>query len=159
MRYFRKFLLKILIYAGVLFVLFGVIFGLRVTYSSSMYPSVKDGDLVIIYRPGAINPDDPVLYKSADGTEKIGRIKAIADSTVDISEKGEVSINGGKISEDVFYATEPGDVITYPYTVPDGSYFILNDNRQNTDDSRTQGAVAKKDIVGKVVFVLRRRGI
>lgn len=158
MRYFKKFLLKVLIYAGVLIVLFGFVFGLRVAYSSSMYPSIKDGDLVIVYRLGPINPDDPVLYKSADGTEKIGRIKAIADSTVDISDKGEVSINGGKITENVFYATEPGS-LTYPYTVPDGSYFVLNDNRQDTDDSREHGAIAKKDIVGKVVFVIRRRGI
>ena len=158
MKYFKKFLLKALIYLSVLFILFGLIFGVRVTYSSAMYPSVKDGDLVIIYRLGPINPDDPVLYKSADGTEKIGRIKAIADSTVDVSDKGEVSINGGKITENVFYATEPGS-LTYPYTVPDDSYFVLNDNRQDTDDSRERGAIAKKDIVGKVVFVIRRRGI
>ncbi|MDD6560776.1 MAG: signal peptidase I [Lactimicrobium massiliense] len=158
MKYFKKFLLKALIYLSVLFILFELIFGLRVTYSSAMYPSIKDGDLVIIYRLGPINPDDPVLYKSADGAEKIGRIKAIADSTVDISDKGEVSINGGKITENVFYATEPGS-LTYPYTVPDGSYFVLNDNRQDTDDSREHGAIAKKDIVGKVVFVIRRRGI
>ncbi|MDX8419033.1 signal peptidase I [Stecheria sp. CLA-KB-P133] len=159
MRYFKRFLLKVLIYAGILVVLFGFIFGLRVTYSSAMYPSIKDGDLVIVYRLDTINPDDPVLYKSKDGTEKIGRVKAIADSTIDISDKGEVSINGGKITENVFYATEPGDTLTYPYTVPDDSYFVLNDNRRNTDDSRTQGAIVKKDIVGKVVFVIRRRGI
>lgn len=156
---FKKFIVKILIYACVLYVLFGLIFGLRVTYGSTMYPSIKDGDLVIFYRPGHINPDDAVLYKADDGTEKIGRVKAVGGSTVDISEKGQVSINGGRITENVFYATDPGSILTYPYTVPDDEYFVLFDNRQDTGDSRTDGGIVRQDIIGKVIFVVRRRGI
>jgi signal peptidase I len=62
--------------------------------------------------------------------------------------------------EEIFYPTEPqeGDV-TYPYTVDEGSYFVLCDYRTISFDSRTYGAISKKDLDGKVITLLRRRGI
>ena len=45
----------------------------------------------------------------------------------------------------------------YPYTVPEGSYFLLNDNLSNTNDSRTIGAVDSSRIEGRIIQLLRRR--
>jgi signal peptidase I len=62
--------------------------------------------------------------------------------------------------EEIFYETEPqnGDV-TYPYTVEADSYFILCDYRTVGTDSRSYGAVARNELDGKIITLLRRRGV
>lgn len=49
--------------------------------------------------------------------------------------------------------------MTYPYTVPEGCLFILNDYRTHGRDSRHFGAVPQQDAAGKVITLLRRRGL
>jgi signal peptidase I len=39
--------------------------------------------------------------------------------------------------------------------VPKGKYFLMGDNRSESCDSRTFGAVPKADVIGKVVKIIR----
>jgi signal peptidase I len=79
---------------------------------------------------------------------------------VDMDEEGELLVNGNVQNEEVFYATEKLEKgISYPYTVAENSYFVLSDFRSANFDSRYFGGVLKKDIDGKVITVLRHRGI
>jgi signal peptidase I len=73
---------------------------------------------------------------------------------------GQLLINGNVQQEEIFYPTEAqkGN-FTYPYTVEEGSYFVLCDFRTEGYDSRSFGAVSKNTIDGKVITLLRRRGI
>jgi signal peptidase I len=79
---------------------------------------------------------------------------------VEVNNDGELLVNGHVKQEEIFYSTFPldGDV-TYPYTVPEGSYFVLCDYRTASLDSRSYGAIAQSSLDGKVITVLRRRGI
>ena len=84
----------------------------------------------------------------------------ISCNIIDISEKGELYVNNAIASEDIFYPTykAEGSAVSFPYTVEEGKAFILNDYREDTDDSRIFGAVDMKDIDGPFLFTLRRRG-
>ena len=75
---------------------------------------------------------------------------------VELSKEGVLSVNG--LEEDrlaVSGQTLPEDgSIEFPYTVLEGSYFVLGDNRENSSDSRSFGAVSQDEIVGRVFFHL-----
>lgn len=157
MKYFKKWLTKLLVYAGIVVGLFTLVFNIRIWYGNEMYPSLHDGDLIIslrVYNCSNINNEDVVLYKN-NGKLSYGRIVAQPNSTVNIKDNNLI-VNGNNMSADGFYETESGN-LDMPYSVPDNSYFILNDYRSEKNDSRNIGAVSKKDVKGVVIFVIRRR--
>ncbi len=65
-------------------------------------------------------------------------------------------INDQKVDED-FLKTDTPDFslsdIGYK-TIPDGYYFIVGDNRNDSSDSRTIGLISEKDIKGSASFVI-----
>ena len=134
------------------------VISVHINHSNASYPMIKDGDLCISYRMGDLRDGDAVSYKH-DGKVCFGRIAAQAGDTVEIK-NGYVSVDGYGVLEDVVYeTTEEGSNIEYPYTVPENCVFVLNDFRSDVNDSRTFGAVSKSDVEGKIIFVMRRRGI
>ena len=105
-----------------------------------------------------IHRNDAVVYVSGK-KRMLGRIVACEGDSVEIDENGFFRVNGMPPYENVFYDTKPyADGIAYPFIVPEGEYFIMNDMRENTSDSRMTGSVSGKEIIGSVVFLIRHRG-
>ena len=133
--------------------------GITINYGNNMHPAVNDGDLVITLKLQRPYLNAAVLYRH-DGKTRTGRVVGLPGNVIDISGKGELLVNGAIASEDVYYPTKKAEnsKVTYPYTVEEGKAFILNDYREDTDDSRTFGAVDMSEIDGPLILSLRRRG-
>lgn len=141
-------------------IIFGLVFGVTVVTGEDMYPRIRDGDLMIYYRlQKEYHIEDVVTFTNEDN-RYTGRIVAQGGDIVNISENGELIVNGSVQSESVYYPTEVVDGgVTFPYEVPTGNVFLLCDFRTNAIDSRTYGAVEIDELDGKVITILRRRGI
>jgi signal peptidase I len=155
-----KFIIKLCLVLLVIWVVFTFIFGIRQVSGEHMYPRLRDGDLILYYRLEQNYQIGDVVTFQLEDTTFWARIVAQGGDVVEVTEDGQLIINGNVQEEEIFYPTEPqeGDV-TYPYTVDEGSYFVLCDYRTISFDSRTYGAISKKDLDGKVITLLRRRGI
>ena len=153
-----EFFIKIAITAAVVVILLVFVVGVHVNHGNASYPMIKDGDLVITYKLGKPDLGEEIAYRH-DGELRFGRIVAKAGDEVEITDQC-LKVNGYNVVEDVVYpTTAEGAVITFPYIVPEGAVFVLNDFRSDPEDSRTYGAIPRSDIEGEVIFIMRRRGI
>ena len=152
-------LIKIAVIVLIVWGVFTFVLGITIHYGNNMHPMVRDGDLVISLRLQKPYINAAVLY-AHDGKTTVGRVIAMEGSVVDIADNGGITVNGNAPSEEVFYPTFPADgsSIEYPYTVPQGAVFILNDFREDTNDSRSFGAVEVGDLKGPLLLTMRRRG-
>ena len=122
-------------------------------YDNNMFPSIKDGDLVVIEKfDKEVQLSDVVIYKN-----RLYRVIAKSGQEVDITKEGILTVNGMQPAESTNSLTAKGDK-SYPLTVPEGELFVLNDYREDTSDSREFGTIKESDIDGKVFFITRRRG-
>lgn len=153
-----RFLIKLISIVAVTSVLFTWVFGLYRMTGNYMFPSVKDGDLCVVYKLEDYHINDVVSYKDDNGKTRIGRIVAIEGQSVDFPEEGGYTVDGYHPSEEITYQTFGCEGQKTPIVVPAGSYFIMNDFRSDTNDSRQTGTVERSQLHGKLMFIIRRRG-
>ena len=155
------FSLKLAIIVLLLFLVFTFLFGIERCSSDQMKPALKDGDILFYYRliPDYVNRD--VVMVEKEGKLEPRRIVAMAGDTVDMNDKGQLIINGYvQQEEDIRGKTCPYVGKTeFPLSLGRNQVFLLSDNRKNGKDSRVYGAVNTKDIKGRVITFVRRRGI
>jgi signal peptidase I len=151
---------KLLVTGLLLWAVFTFVFGLARISGESMYPRLRDGDLILYYRLDRNYSQGEVVTFRINGNRRTARVVATGGDVVDITEEGQLLVNGNVQEEEIFYPTEKASAgITYPCTVEEGSYFVLCDFRTASTDSRDYGTISGKDISGKVITLLRRRGI
>ena len=152
-------LIKIAAIALAVWLVFAFVLGIAINYGNNMHPAVNDGDLIISFKMQRPYLNAAVLY-SHDGKKRTGRVVGLPGNVIDISKNGELIINNAIASEDIYYPTYKAEnsTLSFPYTVEEGKAFILNDHREDIDDSRSFGAVELKDIDGPLLLIVRRRG-
>ncbi len=143
-----------LIVITVLFIFFFRVFNVD---GPSMKPTLQHNDKVIVSTIGykAERGDIVVISEAADLDEPIvKRIIAVGGDVVDINfTTGVVTVNGTEEDYTDELTSQQFD-IAFPITVPEGTVFVLGDNRGNSLDSRSTrvGCVDERYIVGKVLF-------
>ena len=156
-RFALEFFIKIIITALVVVLLLMYVAGVYINHSNSGYPMIKDGDLCLTYKLGKFQENDEIAY-IYDDKIRFGRVVGFPGDVIDISE-GQLTVNGyGAYEATVYPTTSEGSKISYPYSVPSDTVFVLNDYRDDVNDSRCFGGIPQKDTKGKVVMLLRRRG-
>ncbi len=131
---------------------------------ASMRDTLQDGDIVIAlgrHLSGELERGDIIVVQREGfnrGQPIVKRVIATEGQTVDIDfDEGIVIVDGKDLDEP--YTLEPTwleEGMEFPLTVPEDSYFILGDNRNNSEDSRSidLGTVKRDELVGKAVLLV-----
>lgn len=132
---------------------FRFVIGVSRVVGSSMYPELEEGDIVLYTRLGSDYAyGDIVFVKMPSGEQFVKRVVALGGDTVDIRD-GRLYVNDKEEAAGyVNGETAAAEGITYPYTVEEGRIFVLGDNRAVSADSRSFGAVSKRQVKGKLVW-------
>jgi signal peptidase I len=131
---------------------------------ASMEPNYYDGDDILFWHLNTnYEKFDVVILKAPSGDYWIKRVIGLPGDDI-VIENGIVSVNGIEINQD-FLKDEngsiddnticrTGDIDFCEFNVPAGSYFVLGDNRDVSDDSRSDnlGYVSEEQLYGKVIL-------
>ena len=117
---------------------------------SLWFSEPQRGDIVICYYPGYT-------------VSCVKRVIGLPGETVSI-ENGIIYINGKELEESAYWKYRgeidfdmtPNETDFGPFPVPEGQYFVMGDNRNNSKDSRAWGvgAIPYERITGRAHFVI-----
>lgn len=123
---------------------------------SSMEPLLYGGDMVVSLKGQKLQRGDIVAFHQ-NNKVLVKRIVALEGETIDIDENGKVYIDDVPLDEDYLKGDKPAFGkcnIALPCKVPEGSVFVMGDNREVSVDSRSIdiGCVSSEQMISKVMF-------
>ena len=137
----------------------GAVFGYDHYYipSMSMAPTVQAGDSVTadMWHYGDAPPafGDVVVCDLGDGTRVVKRVVGVPGDTIEM--RGPRLVRNGSIVEEPYVSLERlyNTPDAGPLTLGVAEFFVLGDNRGNSNDSRYVGPLARDQIFGRVEFI------
>ena len=130
--------------------------------SDSMAPTLQVGDRLVIEKVGYRFSDPqfqdiiifrppPLLQELGYGNDQvfIKRVIGLPHQTIQV-ENGQVRVDGAPLTEP-YIAASPAYSLK-PIEVPEGQYFVMGDNRNNSNDSHVWGFLPRQQIIGRAVW-------
>ena len=121
----------------------------------SMLPTLQPNEFVIVnkmaYKLGEVKGGDIVVfhYPQDPREDYIKRVIGVPGDTITV-EGQKVYVNNRPLIEP-YISAEPQ--YTGTWTVPQGQFFVLGDNRNQSSDSHSWGFVPMGNLVGKALVV------
>jgi signal peptidase I len=133
--------------------------------SGSMEPTLMIGDRILVdklsYHLHGVGRGDIVVFSRPPGepaspglNDLVKRVIGLPGEWISSEPDGTVLINNKPLSEPwlgTLALSDPGPPIRRQL-IPAGEYFVMGDNRGNSQDSRYFGPISRSLIVGRVVF-------
>ncbi len=123
---------------------------------SSMEPNFQQGECIMVnkvsYHSTGPQRGEVIVFHPPVESQfpYIKRVIGLPGDTVEIKD-GKVFVNN--ISLDEKYIMAPPDYTMAAIQVPENEYFVLGDNRNNSNDSHTGWTVPRANIIGKAWFI------
>ncbi len=123
---------------------------------SSMEPNFYQGDCIMVskvnYRSSGPQRGEVIVFSPPFDSPHpfIKRVIGLPGEIVEIKD-GSVSVNGTALDEE--YVSAPPNYTMPATLVPEDEYFVLGDNRNNSNDSHTGWLVPRDNIIGRAWFV------
>lgn len=129
----------------------------------SMQPNLHTNNLVLVnllaYDFGSPQRGDIIVFHPPipidDGEYYVKRIIAVPGDTIKLTTTA-VYVDGKKLNEP--YIDTLGDIenpgVVPPYTLQKDQYWVMGDNRDNSQDSRFFGPITRSAIIGKAEVVI-----
>lgn len=125
---------------------------------SSMKNTFSDGDVLLLSKlnKDAITRGDIIVFRNPDRSSDhkyfIKRVIGVGGDSIYILDDNRVLLNGELLDEE--YVSPENNMNLFPgeWDVPDDSIFVMGDNRDNSNDSRSFGSIPRTDVLGKIFF-------
>ncbi|MBQ7455583.1 MAG: signal peptidase I [Clostridia bacterium] len=128
----------------------------------SMRDTLQDKEIVAVVKPGYLlgnlNRGDVIIcrYPGRDSTLFVKRLIALPGDSIEII-NGVVYVNDEEVDESGIDKHSPGTLRYANYArrvLGEDEYFVMGDNRDNSNDSRAVGPIPRSYIIGHVVRVI-----
>lgn len=152
----RSTLYALIIIAAIAVVIATLVFPVLEIYEATMAPTLEQDDIVLSVKGKEFETGDVIAFYYNNHI-LVKRVIGTPGDWVEFDIKGNVYVNSKLLIEPYIEKKDIGEYdIEFPYHVPENSYFVLNDEREESLDSRSSiiGTISTEDIVGKVVFKL-----
>lgn len=161
-RFFIDTLQGIFVIIAFLLILYILILRPHQVIGSSMLPNLEDREYLLSYLLSvsldSLKRGDIVVFDSPTEEDRlfIKRIIALSGDTIRVQD-GKVYINGAILNESPYLSEDvwtSGSVFLKEgedKVVPEGSLFVMGDNRGGSSDSREWGFLSKKAVIGQSI--------
>ncbi|KKP40710.1 signal peptidase I [Candidatus Woesebacteria bacterium GWC2_33_12] len=158
--FFMDILEVIVLAVGIFLIVYLLILRPHKIKGQSMHPNFPDGEYLLTEKVNYYRHDpqrgDVVVFKPPISEDEfIKRIIGLPGDNISVL-NGKVFLNNQELIEDYIKVdTLSGAFLSEGenYTVPDGNYFVMGDNRPHSSDSRAWGPITKKVITGKAWLI------
>lgn len=139
--------------------------------SGSMLPTLQVGDRIVVDKLGfrlfGLHRGEIVVFRRpplehVDYSDLVKRVIGLPGDTISVV-NGRVAIDGAPLAEPWLPKPAPPTIpsplaaafsLNHPYTVPPGEYYVMGDNRTDSEDSRYFGPISSNLVVGTEVVVV-----